>query len=60
MTTKETFMTFIIMLIITGMVALFNYETNKNITADSKEQNEKNIAVFIEQLESEKIIYTNY
>ena len=55
MTTKETFMTFIIMLIITGMVTLFNYWT-----VDPKEQNEANIEAFIEQLESEKIIYTNY
>ena len=60
MTKKETIITFIIMIIIIIMTALFNYEPNKNITADSKEQNEKNIAVFIEQLESEKIIYQNY
>ncbi len=60
MTTKETITTFIIMIIIIVMTAIFNYEPNKNITADSKEQNEKNIEAFIEQLESEKIIYKNY
>ncbi len=55
MTTKETITTFIIMIIITAMVTLFNYWA-----VDPKEQNEKNIETFIEDLQSEKVIYTNY
>ena len=55
MTTKETIITFIIMIIITAMVALFNYWA-----VDPKEQNEKNIEAFIDDLNKESIIYTNY
>lgn len=55
MTFKETITTLLIMIVITAMVALFNYWA-----VDPKEQNEANIESFINDLQSESIIYTNY
>lgn len=55
MTFKETITTLLIMIVITVMVTLFNYWA-----VDPKEQNEANIEAFINELNSEAIIYTNY